>query len=284
MLLVHFVPMAAGLWMSLLHLNQAHLTEFLGAPFVGLANYVYVLLDPLSPVRKNLIDALRNTLIYTIGTNALTLGLGLGAALLITREFRGRGIVRTLLLLPWIVPTYVVGILFGFMLQPYGIVNHVLHDVLHLPVAPFWLVGPLAMVAIVVPTAWRGFPQTMIMLAAGLTSIPQDLYEAAEVDGAGTWQRLRYVTLPMLRPVIAVILLFGVIFSVYSFNIVWAMFGGGNGYPGEWGDLLMTMIFRYTFSGANFGIGAAASAVLLLVCVTLVAIWYWTFRKEVTIR
>src|SRR5207253_3244769 len=122
----------------------------------------------------------------------------LGAALLITREFRGRGVVRTLLLLPWVVPTYVVGVLFSFMWQPFGVINHLLH-VLHLPFSPFWLVGPLTLLAIVVPTVWRGVPQTMMLLAAGLTGIPQDLYEAAEADGANAWQRLRYVTLPMLR-------------------------------------------------------------------------------------
>ena len=284
MLLVHFVPMAAGVWMSLLHLNQVHLVEFLRAPFVGLQNYAYVLTDPLSPIRRSFLEALRNTLLLTLGANALTLVFGLGGALLITREFRGRGVVRTLLLLPWIVPTYVVGVLFSFMWQPFGVVNHVVHDVLHLPVQPFWLVGPLTMVAIMLPTAWRGMPQTMMLLAAGLTGIPQDLYEAAEVDGASAWQRLRYVTLPMLKPVIAVVLLFGVIFTVYTFNLVYSMFGGGNGYPGEWGDLLMTMIYRYSFSGVNFGIGAAASVLLMAFCVGLVGIWYWTFRKEVAIQ
>jgi multiple sugar transport system permease protein len=276
--------MAAGIWMSLLHLNQVHLVEFLRAPFVGLQNYAYVLTDPISPIRRNFLDALRNTLILTLSANALTLVLGLGAALLITREFRGRGMVRTLLLLPWVVPTYVVGVLFSFMWQPFGIINHIVHDVLHLPFHPFWLVGPLTMLAIIVPTVWRGIPQTMMLLAAGLTGIPRDLYEAAEADGANAWQRLRYVTLPMLKPVIAVVLLFGAIFTVYSFNLVFSMFGGGNGYPGEWGDVLMTMIYRYSFSGVNFGIGAAASVLLMLFCVGLVGIWYWTFRKEVTIR
>jgi multiple sugar transport system permease protein len=285
LLVVHFIPMGVSLYMSTLRLNQGHLLEFLGAPFIGFQNFSYVLFDPISPLRAQFIDAARNTVIYTIAVNLLSLVGGLMAALLVTRDFRGRGAVRTLLLLPWIVPTYVVGILWGFMWQPdTGIVNHVLHDTLRLPVRPFWIVGPLTMVAIVVPTAWRNFPQMMLMLSAGLASIPADLYEAAEVDGAKPWQRLRYITLPMLRPIMAVVLLFGIIATVYSFNVVFTMFGRGAGYAGEWGDVLTTMIFRNSFGQLNFGVGAAASVLLMLVCVGLVAVWYWTFREDLRAR
>ncbi len=281
LLVVHFIPMLVSLYMATLRLNQGHLLEFLGAPFVGLQNFAYVLFDPISPLRAQFLEAARNTVIYTLAVNLLVLLVGLVAALLISRSFRGRGVVRTLLLLPWIMPTYVVGILWGFMWQPdTGIVNHILHDDLHLPVRPFWIVGPLTMVAIVVPTVWRNFPQTMLMLSAGLAGIPADLYEAAEVDGAGSWQRLRHITLPMLRPVIAVVMLFGIIATVYSFNVVFTMFGRGAGYAGEWGDVLTTMIFRNSFGQLNFGVGAASSVLLMLVCIALVAAWYWTFRED----
>jgi multiple sugar transport system permease protein len=282
---VHFIPMGVSLYMSTLRLNQGHLLEFLTAPFIGVQNFTYVLFNPISPIRGQFLDAARNTVIYTVAVNAIMLLGGLTAALLTTREFRGRGLVRTLLLMPWIVPTYVVGFLWGFMWQPdNGIVNHILHDTLHLPIRPFWIVGPLTMVAIVVPTAWRNFPQTMLLLSAGLAGIPADLYEAAEVDGASSWQRLRHITVPMLRPVIAVVTLFGIIATVYSFNVVFTMFGGGAGYAGDWGDVLTTMIFRNSFGQLNFGVGAAASVLLMLVCVGLVIIWYWTFREDLRAR
>jgi multiple sugar transport system permease protein len=285
LLVVHFIPMAISLYMATLRLNQGHLLEFLAAPSVGLENFAYVLFDPISPLRAQFLDAARNTVIYTVAVNVLSLLVGLVAALLITRSFRGRGLVRTLLLLPWIVPTYVVGILWGFMWQPdTGIVNHFLHDVLRLPIRPFWLVGPLTMTAIVIPTVWRNFPQAMLMLSAGLAGIPADLYEAAEVDGASSWQRLRHITVPMLRPVMAVVLLFGIIATVYSFNVVFTMFGRGTGYAGEWGDVLTTMIFRNSFGQLNFGVGAAASVLLMLVCIALVAIWYWVFREDLRTR
>lgn len=285
LLIVHFIPMLVSLYMATLRLNQGHLLEFLGAPNVGIANFTYVLTDPISPLKDQFFLAARNTVIYTLAVNVLSLLVGLVAALLITRDFRGRGLVRTLLLLPWIVPTYVVGILWGFMWQPdSGIVNHVLHDVLHLPIRPFWLVGPLTMTAIVIPTVWRNFPQAMLMLSAGMAGIPADLYEAAEVDGASAWQRLRFITMPMLRPVMAVVLLFGLIATVYSFNVVFTMFGRGTGYAGDWGDVLTTMIFRNSFGQLNFGVGAAASVLLMFVCVGLVAIWYWTFREDLRAR
>ncbi|HEY4028238.1 MAG TPA: sugar ABC transporter permease [Candidatus Dormibacteraeota bacterium] len=285
LLLVHFIPMGISLYTSTLRLNQGHVREFLGAPSVGIQNFSYILFDPISPLRTQFLEAARNTVIYTVSVNALALLGGLTAALLITRDFRGRGLARTLLLLPWIVPTYVVGILWGFMWQPdTGIVNHVLHDVLHLPIRPFWLLGPLTMVAIVVPTAWRNFPQMMLMLSAGLAGIPADLYEAAQVDGATSWQRLRYITLPMLRPVMAVVLLFGIISTVYSFNVVFTMFGRGTGYAGDWGDVLPTMIFRNSFGQLNLGVGAAASVMLMLVAVVLVAIWYLSFREDLRAR
>jgi multiple sugar transport system permease protein len=282
---VHFIPMAVALYTSTLRLNEAHIREFLGAPSVGFQNFTYILFDPIAPYRAEFLAAARNTVIYTVSVNALALLLGLTAALLVTRSFRGRGLARTLLLLPWIVPTYVVGILWGFMWQPdNGIFNHVLHDVLRLPIRPFWLLGPLTMVAIVVPTAWRNFPQMMLMLSAGLSGIPADLYEAAQVDGASSWQRLRHITLPMLRPVVAVVLLFGIISTVYSFNVVFTMFGGGTSYAGDWGDVLPTMIWRNGFANGQLGIGAAASIMLMLVAVGLVGIWYWSFREDLRAR
>ena len=287
MLIVHFIPMLTGLWLSLLRLNIRTFDEFVGAPFAGLRNYAYLLTDGQSPMRGQFLGALRNTILYTVAVNGIGLLLALGAALLITREFRGRGMARTLLLLPWVMPSYVVGILWYMMLQPdNGVINHILSDVLRLPIRPNWLVGAewITLVAIVAPTVWRFFPGNMLLMAAGLGGISQDLYEAAEVDGANAWQRLRYITLPGLKPVLAVIILFGIIGTLYNFNIVVVMFGSGAGYAGAWGDVLITMIYRNTFGQLNFGLGAAASLLLLLLCVAMVVVWYRVFREELALR
>lgn len=284
MLLVHFIPMAEGIYMSFLKLNQFTLPLFLGAPFVGLANYVHVLTNPQDPIRAGLGFAVRNTVIYTIVVTAGVMIIGMVTALLLNRKFPGRGIARTAMLLPWVVPSYVVGILWGFMWEKdTGIINQILVNVLHLlPSKPFWLIGPNTLWAIIIPTIWRSWPFIMIVFLSGLQTIPDELYEAARIDGASSWRQFWTITVPLMRPIIAIQLLFQIIYNVYSYNIVAMMFGNGAGYPGVWGDLLMTLLTRQTFGYWAFGSGAAASTLLMLAMLVVVGIWYRTFRSELT--
>jgi multiple sugar transport system permease protein len=239
-------------------------------------------LDP--NLQVGMLDAVRNTfwyaLIVTLGTSIL----GLVGAMLLNRHFKGRGLARTLMLFPWIIPTYVVGLLWGFMWQQdSGIVNIVLHDWLHLvSEKPQWLLGPNTLWAIILPTIWRFWPYSMLMLLAGLQNIPQDIYEAASLDGAGAWMKFRQITLPLLAPVWSVLILNGMIFNVYSFNIVIMMFGNGAGFPGKHGDLIMTAIFRNSFQMWDFGHGAAMSVILMVAMIALVVVWYRIFRRDLT--
>jgi multiple sugar transport system permease protein len=234
-------------------------------------------------------QALRNTFIYSIVVTLGSIALGMLVAILLNREFVGRGIVRSLFLTPWVVPQFVTGLLFGFMWQQSaGIINIILYDFLSInewvpfisDTKPFWLMGdPLTLVAIIIPTIWRGFPHSMLMLMAGLTTISQDYYEAAEIDGANDWQKFWKITFPLLKPVWSILLLFGMIFNVYSFNIVIMMFGNGAGFPGDWGDLMMTNIFRNSFQQWNFGIGAAVSIVLMFIMMIAVSLWYRLYKQ-----
>jgi multiple sugar transport system permease protein len=281
MLLMHFSPLMQGIYMSFTKLDLYNFSKYLKAPFVGLDNYYAALFDGSSPVRLGLFAAVRNTIIYAIVVTFGTTAIGLGVALLLNREFKGRAIVRTLFLFPWIVPSFVVGILWGFMWQKSnGIINIILYDWLHIPgEKPFWLIGPATMIAIILPTIWRGWPVSMLMLLAGLQGIPKDYYEAAEIDGANSWQQFKHITMPLLRPVWAIIMLFGMIFNVYSFNIVIMMFGNGAGFPGEWGDLMMTNIFRNAFLSWDFGTGAAVSVLLMAAMMACVSVWYRYYQK-----
>jgi multiple sugar transport system permease protein len=120
----------------------------------------------------------------------------------------------------------------------------------------------------------------MLMLLAGLQTIPDELNEAAVIDGASEWQRFWYITLPLLKPVWSILILVGLISNVYSFNIVIMMFGHGAGFPGEWGDLVMTNIFRNSFQLWQYSKGAAASIILMIVMIGVVALWYKVFGKE----
>ncbi|MFH1684150.1 MAG: sugar ABC transporter permease [Candidatus Margulisiibacteriota bacterium] len=286
MLFLHLSPIVQGIYMSFLKLNQFTLQQYLLAPFVGFENFYKVLIDPSSPIRIGLFEAVRNTIIYTVIVTLGTLAVGMVVALMMNRKFFGRTIVRTLFLFPWIVPTYVTGLLWGIIwLKQGGLVNVMLADWLRIiPFKPSWLSGPNTIWAIIIPTIWRYWPLSMLMLLAGLQTIPDELYEAADIDGAGPWRKFWMITWPMLRPVWFILILFGLIYNTYSFNIVIMMFGFGAGYPGEWGDLMMTNIFRNSFQLWNFGTGSATSVLLLIVMIIIVNIWFRYFKKAEEMR
>lgn len=285
MFVVHLIPIVSGIWMSFLKLNQFTLKKFLGAPFIGLQNYWTVLFDPTSTIRSGFIDALRNTAIFSLICSFLVIGIGLLLAILLNRKFKFQGLARTLLMTPWVVPSFVVGLLWGFMWQQDGVINRLLVDVFHfIPEGPYWLTGPKVLIAIIIPTIWRTVPFVMLMLLAGLQQIPVDYYEAAEIDGANAWQQFRSITLPLLRSVLSIQILNGIINYIYSFNIVAMMFGHGAGFPGKHGDLLMTNINRNSFQIWQFGPGAAATVIVMICVLGLVALWYKVFQDDLVVN
>ncbi|MDQ3821822.1 MAG: sugar ABC transporter permease [Actinomycetota bacterium] len=279
MLLVHLVPTGAGVYLGFLRLNTFTLALLFEAPWVGLQNFRDVLFDEQNPLHSGFTTAAWNTLEYTAWTVGLTLAGGMAIALLLNRPFPGRRIARTLMLAPWVVPSFVVAILWQFMWQSdSGIVNTILVDYLHvLDDKPVWLLGENSLWAIVVPSIWRGLPFVVLIFLAGLQAIPDELYEAASIDGANAWQRFRYVTLPLLRPLIAIQLLFGVIYAVYQFAIPFVMMGSN---PGPYADLVMTLVVRQAFTNNLFGYGAAISTLLMMAMLVWVAAWYLTFRRD----
>ncbi len=289
MVLIHLIPTLQALYMSLLNLRQENLRQYLRAPFVGLRHYQNILIGLFtgtgSSYVQGLAQALSNTFIFAFVVNAAILGLGLVLALLLNREFVGRGLARTLILLPWIVPTFVAGLIFRYIfLQEGGLANRILVDWLGVMNTPTtWLVGPNARWALIIAAVWRGVPLMSLMLLAGLQVIPGDLYEAAGIDGASAWQRFRYITLPMLKPIIAIQLMFGMVFNFFGFgpyNIAVAMFGGLN--LGTYADLLIPTIARQTFTNQLYSYGAAASVLMMLVAMGFVVAWYRIFRDALT--
>jgi multiple sugar transport system permease protein len=279
MVIVHVLPAIGGLVISFKKFNLFTFHELFGAPWNGLENYRSILLDTDNPLHSGFWGAVSNTGVYTFWTVAGTLGGGLAVALLLHRKMPGQRVARTLMLVPWIVPSYVVAVLWSFMWQSdVGIVNKVLVDYTHLlGDRPIWLLGPNTMWAIVIPSIWRGMPLAILIFLAGLQAQPQELHEAAAIDGAGPWRRFRFITVPLLRPLIGVQLLFGVIYSAYQFAIPTVMFGTN---PGPDADLMMTFIVRQSFSNQLYGLGAAASTMLMLVMLVWVAVWYRAFRRD----
>jgi multiple sugar transport system permease protein len=279
MVLVHVLPMAGGVWLSFKNLNTFTFAQLWGAPWAGLGNYDAILFDAGNPLRSGFLGAVQNTAVYTSWTVAGTLGGGLAVALLLNRPMRGQKVARTLMLTPWIVPSFVVAVLWQFMWQSdVGVINKLLVDWSGLlGERPVWLLGGNSLWAIIIPSIWRGLPFCMLIFLAGLQSLPRELYEAAELDGAGPWQRFRHITVPLLRPLIAVQLLFGVIYATYQFAIPYVMLGTN---PGPDADLMMTLIVRQSFSNNLFGFGAAASTLLMLAMLLWVAVWWRAFRRD----
>jgi multiple sugar transport system permease protein len=282
MLLVHLLPMVGGVYLSFKNLNVFTFRQLFDAPWNGLENYRSILFDTDNPLRSGFTGAVQNTIVYTFWTVLGTLVGGMAVALLLNRPMRGVKVARALMLTPWIVPSFVVAVLWQYMFQSdIGIINKVLVDYTGiLNERPIWLIGDNSLWAIIIPSIWRGLPFAMLIFLAGLQAMPQELHEAAAIDGAGPFKRFRYITLPLLRPLIAVQLLFGVIYSTYQFAIPYVMFGNN---PGPDADLMMTLIVRQSFSNNLFGYGSAVSVLLMLAMLVWVAIWYRAFKRDLEV-
>jgi multiple sugar transport system permease protein len=281
MLIVHLLPTIGGFYLSFKNLNLFTFRQLFDAPWAGLRNYEQILFED-NPLRSGFTNAVGNTAIYTFWTVLGTIVGGLLVALLMNRDMRGIKVARTLMLTPWIVPSFVVAVLWQYMWQSdIGIINKVLVDYTGiLDDRPIWLIGPNSLWAIIIPSIWRGLPFAFLIFLAGLQAMPKELHEAAAIDGAGPFKRFRYITLPLLRPLIAVQLLFGVIYATYQFSIPYVMFGSN---PGPDADLMMTLIVRQSFSNNLFGFGSAVSVLLMLAMFVWVAIWYRAFKRDLEV-
>jgi ABC-type sugar transport system permease subunit len=235
-------PLAWTAWESL-HLHDLRM-PWRGRPFIGLDNYI----ELLSTERFR--DALGHTVFFTIVSVTLELGLGLALALGLDRAFRGRGLARAAALLPWAIPTVVAGLLWRFVFES-------------------WLVSPaLAWVPVIVADVWKSTPFVALLLLAGLQAIDPAVHEAAAVDGAGRWHRLRYVTLPLLRPAIAVAVVFRSLDAFRVFDLVYVTTGGG---PGTATEPLALYAFAVLLQHLRFGYGAALSIAIFAVTALIAA-------------
>lgn len=257
---VVLVPAAQTIWMSL---HDVVLFRPRLRPFVGLANYARALGDPV------FWGSLGLSLVWVAASVGLQFLLGLGAALLLNRRFAWRGIARALTVVPWALPSVIIGLIWTWMLDfNLGLVNAVgvrLH-LLSEPVA--WLSQPgTALAAVVLAVAWQGFPFFAVSLLAGLQAIPEELYEAASLDGAGAWARFRNVTLPGLLPVMTTTLLLRMIWVANSLDLILVMTGGG---PGTATQTLPLHAFLTAWSGGNYGQGSALAVLLTLLLLGVV--------------
>jgi multiple sugar transport system permease protein len=267
--LVFIYPIARAFWLS-------WFTENLGTQlqpvFTGLGNYQRMLGD------GRFWQSLGNTGIFTMISVFLELLLGLGVALILNKSFWGRGVVRTVAIIPWALPTAVMGLAWAWIFNDqYGVVNDLLLRLGLIDTGINWLGTPtLAMIALIVADVWKTTPFISIILLAGLQSISEDLYEAHRLDGASPWQSFTQITLPLLMPQILIALLFRFAQSFGIFDLIQVMTGGG---PAGSTETVSIYIYSTVMRYLDFGYGAALVVVTFLLLVFAVAIISGLLKK-----
>jgi len=241
--------------------------------FIGFDNYLWLLEDPTFWV------TCFNTFFYTVIAVILKAVLGIGLALVLNRDFKGKGLIRAIVLLPWIIPTALSAICFWWLydstfsgiswtLMKLGIIDHFI-DFLSEPGNARW--------ALITANVWRRIPFFTIGLLAGLQTISPELYEAAEIDGAGAWKKFRKITLPLLTPLLTVVTVFSTIWTFADFQLVWIITKGG---PAGATHIFGTLSYQRAMQGGQFGEGAAISNFMLPILIGCVFIAFVFLRRE----
>jgi multiple sugar transport system permease protein len=243
------------------------------APFSGLDNFRTVLDDPTFG------PALRHTMIFTFVSIAFQYVAGLALAVFFNRHFRLAGTLRALFLIPWLLPLIVSASTWSWMFNSEsGVLNYALHLVGVGPVD--WLTSPdWALTSVIIANIWIGIPFNLVILYSGLQNIPGELYEAASLDGASAWQQFRRITFPLLRPVSAITLLLGLVYTLKVFDLIWIMTKGG---PGDASSTLATWSYQLGFGTLlpKFGPGAAVGNILILIALAFGLLYIRVQRRQ----
>ena len=236
---------------------------------IGLSQYGKVLTD------SQFYHFFMRTVVWTFVNVVLHVLFGVALALLLNRPLPGKGIIRVLLILPWAVPSYITALTWRGMFNiDYGAINIILKNVFGIePIS--WLIDPTnAFIATIITNVWLGIPFMMIIALGGLQSIPQELYEAASIDGASAWQQFKKITLPLLRPVMVPAITLGIVWTFNNINVVWLVSNGGQ--PGDQTHILVSFVYRAAFNLYRYGYAAAFSFLIFL----MLAIFSVTFIQK----
>lgn len=254
-------PALYGIYMSLTNINLG----YVGSSFVGLDNYVRFFTSP------DLGLIARNTALFVACCVVLQACIGLAVAILLNQRLPGHQIMRSMTILPWVLPSVVVGLVFLqiFGGSRLGFGNYVLS--LFGIGQQSWFSDPvLAMTILIAVCTWRGIPFSVIMFLGGLQTLPRDAFEAATIDGASRWQRFRYITLPMLRPIMLISVIMSTGGALNSLDIPLALTGGG---PGNATELIAISLYKQSFFHLDIGYGATIGTVMLIANLVLIILY-----------
>jgi len=270
-----FYPIA---WAVSLSTHQFVLYRPNDTPFVGLGNFERAFADEVFWL------SLQQTGIWVVAIVVSQLFLGFFGALALNEPYRGRGLVRAVVLIPWITPSILTALMWRWMYNVnYGVINHTLVGLGLLPRHVGFLSEPdLALFSVIAVVIWSGTPFFTVMLLAAMQAIPDELYEAAKIDGASAVQRVRYVTIPFIAPTIAVTSLLRIIWVANYVDVLFAMTGGGPGYASM---TLPVYIFIKAQAALDMGYGSAMALCLAAILIAIVSLYLWMLnRLEVQVR
>ena len=242
-------------------------------PFVGFDNYSKPLADP------NFRSSLVTSLVFTVGSIAFQYTIGFVLALLFNKKFPLVGLMRSLVMVAWMLPVIVSGTIFKWMLQSdSGIINYIAQTIGLTSQSIAWLTDPkVAIWGTIIANIWIGIPFNMVLLLAGLQSISPTLYEAAVVDGSNSFQRFTFITFPLMRSTSLTVITLGFIYTLNVFDLIYVMTGGG---PNNATEVLPIYTYRITFGQFEIGTGAAVACLMLLILLGVSAIYLTLLRRE----
>jgi len=256
---VVFYPFLYNVVISFSNMNLRHIRDW---SLIGPEQYVKVFTEPSQP---DFYGVFVKTVIWTAVNIVFHVVIGVTLALLLNqRDIRGKPLFRTLLILPWAIPQYIVALTWrGMFNYEYGSINLIITRYLHLP-AVEWLRNPTeAFLACILTNVWLGFPFMMVIALGALQSIPHELYEAADIDGASWLRKLRHITLPLIRPVMIPAITLGTVWTFNNLNIIWLVSNGGE--PSDQTHILVSFVYKAAFNLYRYGYAAALSMVIFVI-------------------
>lgn len=241
--------------------GDMNLTKIRNWHLIGVRQFVKIFTQPSQP---DFYAVFAKTIIWTAVNVFFHVVIGVFLALLLNQQIKGRSVYRTLLILPWAIPQYIVALTWrGMFNYEYGSINILLTKYLGMP-AVEWLRSPVeAFIACILTNVWLGFPFMMVVALGALQSIPHELYEAADIDGASWWHKLRTITIPLIRPVMVPAITLGTIWTFNNLNIVWLVSNGGE--PSDSTHILVSFVYKAAFNFYSFSYAAALSLVIFLI-------------------
>lgn len=270
-LLVAVYPLIKSFDISLRYYNLTKPER--GTPYIWFKNYQFIVTD------DKFWSSMKTTMVFTILSVSLVMLLGTSIALLLNRDFKGKNFIRALMLVPWAIPSVVNGLIWLWILNPsYGALNGLLSQLGIIDEYIIWLGDKnWAMFWVIIAEAWKETPFIMLMILAALQSIPKDLYEAAKVDGAGRFQTLFKITLPIIRPTHFIALTLRTIWAMKSFDLIYTLTSGG---PGEATSVIGYYTYQKAFVSMNLGRGSAAAWIMTVIMMGLTVIYQRALMKE----